>query len=270
MADRTSALPEIAARPEIFSFPATGQSVRSFVFNGEPWFVATDVAAVLELGNPRQAVASLDEDEVRLVPVTTNDGSDRTLPTNVVSEPGLYSLILRSRKPQARAFKRWITHDVIPAIRKTGSYRAASAPALPKSYAEALRELASTVEAKERAEAHAAELEPAAHAWDALASTGRDYSAREAAYILNRDPSISTGQNLLLGKIRQFGMVDPFDRPYAQHKTHLTLRPQSYTDSDGVQQEARPQIRITYAGLKYLHKRLGGSQQLHLEAGEQR
>lgn len=270
MADLTAALPALPEHPQNFAFPVTGQSVRSFVFNGEPWFVAADVAAALELGNPRQAVASLDEDEVRLVPVTTNDGSDRTLPTNIVSEPGLYSLILRSRKPQAKAFKRWITHDVIPAIRKTGGYGVANTPVLPQSYADALRELASTVEAKERAEAHAAELEPAAHAWDALASTGRDYSAREAAYILNRDPSITTGQNLLLGKIRQFAMVDPFDRPYAQHKTHLTLRPQSYTDSDGVEQEARPQVRITYAGLKYLHKRLGGTSQLRIEAGEAR
>jgi len=120
------------------------------------------------------------------------------------------------------------------------------------------------------AEARVAELEPAAEAWDALASTGRDYSAREAAYILNRDPSIRTGQNLLLGKIRQFRMVDPFDRPYTGHKTHLTLRPQSYLDSEGVPQDAKPQLRITYAGLKYLHKRLGGTAQLRLEAGEDR
>lgn len=122
----------------------------------------------------------------------------------------------------------------------------------------------------ELAETKVAELEPAAQAWDVLASSGRDYSAREAAYILNRDPSISTGQNLLLGAIRRLEMVDPFDRPYAHHKTHLTLRPMSYTDSGGVEQEARPQIRITYAGLKYLHKKLGGTGQLRLEAGEAR
>lgn len=267
MVDSTAAPPVRNQLPARFDFPMTGQPVRTLVLDGEPWFVAADVAAVLELGNIHSSLSSLDDDEKGLHTMDT-PGGQQELAT--VNEPGLYSLILRSRKPQARAFKRWITHDVIPAIRKTGSYGATSTPALPKSYAEALRELASTVEAKERAEAHVAELEPAAHAWDALASTGRDYSAREAAYILNRDPSITTGQNLLLGKIRALRMVDPFDRPYADHKTHLTLRPQSYTDSDGVEQEARPQIRITYAGLKYLHKRLGGSQQLQLEAGEVR
>lgn len=145
------------------------------------------------------------------------------------------------------------------------------------SHAEALRAWAAEIETREAAERRAlgaetrvAELEPSAGAWDALASTGRDYSAREAAYILNRDPAITTGQNLLLGKIRQYRMVDPFDRPYADHKTHLTLRPQSYTDSDGALQDAKPQLRITYAGLKYLHKRLGGTSQLRLEAGEDR
>jgi P22_AR N-terminal domain/Phage antirepressor protein KilAC domain len=154
--------------------------------------------------------------------------------------------------------------------RPKGLHTVSTLPDLPKSYADALRELAATVEAKERAEAAVAELEPAAQAWDTLASTGQDYSAREAAYILNRDGSIKTGQNLLLREIRRLKMVDPFDRPYAEHKTHLTLKPQSYSDQEGNEYEARPQLRITYAGLKYLHKKLGGSGQLRLEVGEAR
>jgi len=105
-----------------FQFRETGQAVRTVMVDGEPWFVAADVCAALGIGNPRQAVSHLDGDEVRQVPVTTTDGSGRTLPTNVINEPGLYSLILRSRKPEAKAFKRWITHEVLPAIRKTGGY----------------------------------------------------------------------------------------------------------------------------------------------------
>ncbi|GGK31856.1 hypothetical protein GCM10010124_25780 [Pilimelia terevasa] len=115
-----------------FNFPATGAELRSVLIEGEPHFVAVDVCAALGIGNARQAVTYLDDDEVLRVPVTTNDGSGRELDTNVVNEPGLYSLILRSRKPEAKAFKRWITHEVLPAIRKTGRYEAPAATvALP-------------------------------------------------------------------------------------------------------------------------------------------
>ncbi|MEE4419563.1 Bro-N domain-containing protein [Streptomyces bugieae] len=114
----------------MFTFPETAQQVRSVTIDAEPWWVAADICAVLELSNPRQAVSHLDEDEVRQVPVTTADGSGRTLPTNVISEPGLYSLVLRSRKPQAKAFKRWVTHEVIPQIRKQGKYDPAAAKEL--------------------------------------------------------------------------------------------------------------------------------------------
>ncbi len=97
-----------------------GSSVRVVTDErGEPWFVARDVCEILGLDNNRQALAGLDEDEKG---VTTADtlGGAQTL--NTVCESGLYSLILRSRKPEARAFKRWITHEVLPAIRRTGLY----------------------------------------------------------------------------------------------------------------------------------------------------
>lgn len=106
----------------IHQFPATGQAVRTVMRDGEPWFVAADVCAALGIGNPRQAVSNLDDDEVRQEPVTTTDGSGRELQTNLVSEPGLYSLIMRSRKAEAKAFRRWVTHDVLPAIRRDGGY----------------------------------------------------------------------------------------------------------------------------------------------------
>src|SRR5690606_41207153 len=97
-----------------FQFRETGQAVRTVMVDGEPWFVATDVFAALGIGNPRQAVSHLDGDEVRQVPVTTTDGSGPTLPTNVIKEPGLYSLILRSRKPEAKTSNRSNTHAVPP------------------------------------------------------------------------------------------------------------------------------------------------------------
>lgn len=91
-------------------------SVRTVLRDGEPWFVAADVCRALELSNPTVSVGRLDDDErAKLNLGRQGEGT-------IVSEPGLYTLVLGSRKPEAKAFKRWITHEVIPAIRKHGGY----------------------------------------------------------------------------------------------------------------------------------------------------
>ena len=93
--------------------------IRTLTIDGEPWFVAVDVCRALEIGNPTDAMRRLDADERTLVSI---EGASNGLPVNAVNEPGLYTLILGSRKPEAKAFKRWITHEVIPAVRKYGGY----------------------------------------------------------------------------------------------------------------------------------------------------
>ena len=94
-----------------------GRKLRIIEINNEPWFVAKDVCNILELTNPSKAVSRLDEDE------RSNFKLGRQGEANIVNEFGLYNLILGSRKPEAKQFKRWITHEVIPSIRKTGSYQ---------------------------------------------------------------------------------------------------------------------------------------------------
>lgn len=94
--------------------------LRTVVRGGEPWFVAKDVCDILEIQNHKDAIKRLDDDEKSGVVLTDPHG--RPQETNCVSESGLYSLVLGSRKPQAHAFKRWVTHDVIPSIRKHGAY----------------------------------------------------------------------------------------------------------------------------------------------------
>ena len=118
--------------------------VRVVECEGEPWFVAKDVCSCLELGNVGQALSYLDDDEKSSIDpniITADVGFDAMMkdahtpmrsvipeagrggrPLSLVSEPGLYSLILRSRKPEAKAFKRWIIHEVVPSIRKRGLY----------------------------------------------------------------------------------------------------------------------------------------------------
>lgn len=93
-----------------------GSQLRTVVVDNEPWFVAKDVCEILEIKNPTDALKRLDEDE------RARFNLGRQGDTNIVNEYGLYNLVLGSRKPEAKEFKRWITHEVIPSIRKTGSY----------------------------------------------------------------------------------------------------------------------------------------------------
>lgn len=104
-----------------------GHNIRVVIHDGEPWFVARDVCEVLEIGNASLAIngnpsrheTGLDEDEKGIFPVNTLGGPQATL---CVNEPGIYRLIARSHKPEAKPFQRWVYHEVLPSIRKTGSY----------------------------------------------------------------------------------------------------------------------------------------------------
>lgn len=96
--------------------------IRTVLQDGEVWWVLLDVCRALGLGSPHKVAARLDEDERNLIPVI--DGVGRRQETAVINESGLYSVILRSDKPEAKAFKRWVTHEVLPSIRKTGAYSA--------------------------------------------------------------------------------------------------------------------------------------------------
>jgi prophage antirepressor-like protein len=109
---------QIVPFPKVFKYE--GSQVRTIVKDGEPWFVAKDVCEILELGNITLALDRLEEDEFSSTKVTDSLGREQE--TYIVNEPGLYSLVLGSRKPEAKQFKRWITHEVLPTIRQTGTY----------------------------------------------------------------------------------------------------------------------------------------------------
>jgi anti-repressor protein len=170
-----------------FTFPATGQTVRTVMVDEEPRFVATDVCAVLGIANPYSSLALLDDDEKGLHSMETPGGPQDV---TVVNEPGLYSLILRSRKPEAKAFKRWVTHDVLPAIRRTGSYSVATAPRLPdlaspEGVLALAKQFVETAEALVIADAKVKELEPKAVAHDRYLTADKgDRLVREVAKLL--------------------------------------------------------------------------------------
>ncbi|MFL0405241.1 phage antirepressor [Bacillus nitratireducens] len=104
---------------QVFNNEEFGQ-VRTVVQGEDVWFVAKDVCDVLEIVNATRSLSRLDEDELHSMKVT--DSLGRQQETNIINESGLYSLIMTSRKPQAKAFKRWVTSEVLPSIRKHGAY----------------------------------------------------------------------------------------------------------------------------------------------------
>lgn len=145
---------------ELVPFNFDDHQVRVIVdLYGVPWWVAADVCAVLGIANARDAMTRLDTDDVGSTDVVDSAGR-RNPNTKIINESGLYDLILDSRKPAAKRFRRWITSEVIPSIRRTGSYTAL--PTVPQTFAEALELAARQQREIEGARVQIAELEPAA------------------------------------------------------------------------------------------------------------
>jgi anti-repressor protein len=133
-----------------FIFPMTSDAVRITDQNGDPWFIAKDICDALGLTNPSQTLSYLDEDERSLI---SNEALRANGPVTIINESGLYSLILRSRKPEAKAFKKWVTSEVLPAIRRDGSYSVAVAIPNFNNPVEAARAWADQMEKRQALEA---------------------------------------------------------------------------------------------------------------------
>lgn len=167
--------------------------VRVVMVDGEPWFVARDVCECLEIENPTVAVQRLDEDE------RAKFNLGRQGETNIVSEAGLYSLIMTSRKPEAKRFKRWVTHEVLPAIRQTGQYVAGYK--IPQTYPEALRLAADLAEQNQK-------LLPKAEQFDKFIS-GENYQTMNLVA-----KSLGTGRNRLFKFLRDHKVLLANNAPY--------------------------------------------------------
>lgn len=186
--------------------------VRSVLKDGAPWFVAVDVCKALGLNQVTRAMSRLDSDEGGLLEVPHPQNADKTIEINAVSEAGLYHLILCSKKPEARAFKRWITHEVIPSIRKHGAYmtdallsRMDEHPELISEYIGKLRaenaKANAAREALKKAEAENARLAPKASYYDSFVGveslTCLRYTAKE----------LGVPQNKFIGYLLEKGYV---------------------------------------------------------------
>lgn len=136
---------------EITIFKYESKKVRTIIRDGEPWFVLRDVCHVLGISNSKMVAARLDEDE-KGVSFTDSLGGQQK--TTIISEPGLYKVILRSHKSEAKKFMNWVTHEVLPEIRKTGSYIRT-----PRTYIQALEALLESEKEKERLKQEKKELQ---------------------------------------------------------------------------------------------------------------
>jgi len=169
--------------------------------DGEPWFVAKDVCRALGFSKQHDATKYLDPDEKGGTNCPTPGGIQKM---NTVSEGGLYTLIFHSRKPEAHAFKRWVTHEVLPSIRQDGGYIAAGNDESDEQVmARALRIADKTIKARDE---RIAELEPKARFADAVAASDSTCLIADLAKILTQNGYI-IGQNRLFEQLRQDGYL---------------------------------------------------------------
>lgn len=245
------------------------QAVRVTMLNGEPWFVAADILEALELD--RKALERIDADEKGVSPIHTLGGTQEM---TVVNEPGLYSLVLGSRKPEAKRFKRWITHDVLPTLRQTGRYDMPNMPADPRelglpdfrnpavaaiAYGEALLKAQAAEATVHRLEvqvaANAAELsvtKPKADALDRLARADGAMNLQTAGKVLWQGPN----------------KFVRWLKTWALHYRGRNLVPYQSLVAEGhfevkmcqIGDEAYPQTLVTPKGMTMLARRLAKSE----------
>ena len=248
---------------ELKNFESTDfGTIRVAEINGEPWFIAADGCQALEVKNGRDALSRLDDDE-KGVALTDTLGGKQEMAT--VSEAGLYALVLSSRKPEAKAFKRWVTHDVLPSIRKHGAYmteeilqKTLEIPDFLISLATKLKEEREARIAAELDKAvltqQVAELRPKASYYDLILQCASLLSVTE----ISKDYGMSAKAfNKKLHELRiqyqQSGVwflyAEYQDGGYTQTKT------QNYSRSDG-SQGAKTHMYWTQKGRLFLYERL--------------
>lgn len=254
---------------DISIFRRSGVDIRVVMIEGEPWWVAADVATMLGYRMAADLTRTLDDDEKGTRPVRTPGGEQLLA---IINEGGLFKAIVQRQtgrmldemqRSVIKDFQRWVTHEVLPDIRKTGSYAVApTTRAVPQSFAEALRDFAAEIDAHEATKAELAEVAPRAEAWDAIASAAGDYAVGDAAKMLSR-AGIPTGPQRLFDQLGALKWTYRGEggkwRAYAERVElgYLTERPQfHYHPKTGERVIDQPQLRVTIKGLERLRQRL--------------
>ena len=224
---------------------------------GDPWFVARDVAKILGYRDAEKLTRRLDKDEIG-IPLSRGIAGGRPLAT--ISESGLYSAILGSKVPEAKPFKRWVTHDVLPQIRKTGGYGVVEQPK-ELSRKELALMVVEAEEARERAELELAEARPKALAIDTFTAEAGEFTVGQAAKILD-GAGIPMGRNRLFEELDDLGWIFPEGRKWVPYQRKIKAGlmtvhlESSWDDEIGEFVPGSAQIYITNKGLYQLRKHL--------------
>lgn len=185
---------------EVQLFNFENHEVRSLLISNEPWFVGKDVADVLGYADTNQAIRKHVDNEDRLT--RRFDGTGQSRDMTIINESGLYSLILSSKLPSAKKFKRWVTSEVLPALRKTGQYQVKELSG-SELMAKALIEAQSVLAAKDK---QTEEMKPKALFADAVATSHTSILVGELAKILKQN-GIDMGQKRLFAWLREKGYL---------------------------------------------------------------
>lgn len=246
---------------EIFKNPEFGE-IRVVEQNGQPWFVAKDVCEALELSNTSMAINRLEDDE------RAKFNLGRQGSTNIVNEYGLYNLVLASRKPEAKAFKRWITHEVLPTIRKTGGYIAGSenlsdAELMAKAVLVAQATIKQRDERIAELEGDAKRMKPKEIFADAVSASDQTILIGDLAKLINQNGH-AIGQKRLFEWMRQNGyLIKRFGGDYnsptqkAMDMGLFRIKETAVTHSDGHVSVSKT-TKVTGKGQQYfINKFLG-------------
>ena len=249
----------IAALERIFHYQ--NRRLRTMLQDGQYWFVVQDVCNALEVGNSRAATAKLIRDDVGLI--DTIDSLGRHQQMSIINEAGLYTLVLGSRKPEAKAFGHWITHEVLPALRRSGVYRMAGAQEgeengglLPLSRRHLLN-LALEAETEcESLRQENAELRPKAEFYDAVADSEDSFSLGETAKMIGLS---GYGRNNLICFLRQRGilMADNVAKQRYVERGYFRIVQSDYYAADG-SLRVKAVTRVYEKGVEFIRRQLIG------------
>lgn len=245
-------------------FNYEGREVRTVRKGQDVFFVAKDVCSILDIGNPSDALKRLDEDEKELVSIEGSRGA-----VNLINESGLYSLILGSRKQEAKQFKRWITHEVLPSIRKHGAYMT------PETIEKALTDPDTIIQIamqlkEERLKRQQAELtvqqqKPKVLFADAVETSASSILVGQLAKLLVQN-GVQIGQNRMFSWLRENGYLGKqgshYNEPtqYAMERGWFEVRERTINNPDGSVRITRT-TKVTGKGqVFFINKFLAGSQ----------
>lgn len=220
------------------------------VFTDQPLWVAKDVCEAAGISKYRDAITQLDDEERVFLLVDTLGGPQRMV---AVTEAGVWSLLMISRSPKVKPFKRWLTHEVLPSIRKSGRYDSSISLPDRKTLAQWV------VDAETRAgvaEAKVAELEPKAEFYDELMDADGTYS------FLAVSKMIGWGRNIMMAELRKSGVLQKNNLPYQRYEHHFKVTPQTFINRKTGETVPTATTSVWPSGIEFIRKKLAQTSEL--------